>query len=182
MDYPERRRLVLATILTLVALPALWLMSRDEGSVAPNVATAGVVVENGTRTDVSDVTDPSTSAGPSNSGGIAAALGEHEPVFLDGPSAPPGGVAPIAVPAPPHEEVRLATATYRSTVGRGSCLVRFVPTGTRLTIVNLDNNRRTGCVAIYSPASEVDDVVLHTDTFLELADLTDAPIPVEFRL
>lgn len=176
MDYPERRRLVLATILTLVALPALWLMSRDEGSVAPNVATAGVVVENGTRTDVSDVTDPS------NSAGTAAALGEHDPVFLDGPSAPQGGVAPIAVPAPPHEEVRLASATYRSTVGRQSCLVPFVPTGTRLTIVNLDNNRRTECVTVYSPASEVDDVVLHTDTFLELADLTDAPIPVEFRL
>jgi hypothetical protein len=175
VDYPERRRLLLATLLTLVALPALWLMSRDDKSGAPNVATAGVVVENGATIDATDATDP---ANPED----AAALGEHDPVFLDGPAAQPGGRAPIAVPAPPQEEIRYASATYRSTVGRRACLVPFVPTGTRLTIVNLDNNRSTTCVAIYSAATEVEDVVLHTNTFLELADLTDAPIPVEFRL
>jgi hypothetical protein len=175
VDYPERRRLLLATLLTLVALPALWLMSRDDKSGAPNVATAGVVVENGVTVDATDASDP---ANPE----AAASLGEHDPVFLDGPAAQPGGRAPIAVPAPPQEEVRHASATYRSTVGRRACLVPFVPTGTRLTIVNLDNNRSTTCVAIYSAATEVEDVVLHTNTFLELADLTDAPIPVEFRL
>lgn len=175
VDYPERRRLLLATLVTLVALPALWLMSRDNNSGAPNVATAGVVVENGIAVDATDETDP---ANPE----AAAALGEHDPVFLDGPAAQPGGRAPIAVPAPPREEVGHASATYRSTVGRRACIVPFVPTGTQLIIVNLDNNRSTTCVAIYSPASEVDDVVLHTDTFLKLADLTDAPIPVEFRL
>jgi hypothetical protein len=174
VNYPERRRLLLATVITLVALPALWLVSRDNGSGAPNVATAGVVVENGTRTEATDT--------PEDGDGGTAGLGEHDPVFLDGPAAQPGAVGEVAVPAPPREEVRLASATYRSTVGRWSCLVPFVPTGTKLTIVNLDNNRRTTCVAIYSPASEVEDVVLHTDTFLELADLTDAPIPVEFRL
>jgi len=47
VDYPERRRLLFAAILTLVALPALWLMSRDEGSGAPNVATAGIAVAAG---------------------------------------------------------------------------------------------------------------------------------------
>lgn len=175
VDYPERRRLLLATLVTLVALPALWLMSRDNNSGAPNVATAGVVVENGIAVDATDATDP---ANPE----AAAALGEHDPVFLDGPAAQPGGRAPIAVPAPPREEVRHASATYRSTVGRRACIVPFVPTGTQLIIVNLDNNRSTTCVAVYSPASEVDEVVLHTDTFLKLADLTDAPIPVEFRL
>ena len=173
VNYPERRRLLVATVMTLIALPALWLVSRDDGSAAPNVATAGVVVENGTRTEATD---------PSEGDDGPAGLGEHDPVFLDGPAAQPGAIGEIAVPAPPREEVRLASATYRSTVGRRACLVPFVPTGTELTIVNLDNNRRTTCVAIYSPASEVDDVVLHTDTFLELADLTDAPIPVEFRL
>jgi hypothetical protein len=173
VNYPERRRLLLATAVSLVALPALWLMSRDDGSGAPNIATAGVVIENGTRSDTTEISTDDDDVG---------GLGEHDPVFLDGPAAQPGAVGEIAVPAPPREEVRLASATYHSTVGRRSCLVPFVPSGTRLTLVNLDNNRRTTCVAIYSPASEVEDVVLHTDTFLELADLTDAPIPVEFRL
>ena len=174
VNYPERRRLLLATVMTLIALPALWLVSRDDSSGAPNIATAGVVIENGTRADAADL-----STGDDDD---VAGLGAHDPVFLEGPAAQPGAVGDIAVPAPPSEEVRLASATYRSTVGRRSCLVPFVPSGSQLTIVNLDNNRRTTCVAIYSPASEVEDVVLHTDTFLELADLTDAPIPVEFRL
>lgn len=173
VDHPDRRRLLLATLLTLVALPALWLMSRDDDSVAPNVATAGVVV---------DGAGNATTIGPDGATlDDEAALGEHDPVFLDGPAARPGGVAEIAVPARPGDEVRLAAATYRSSLSPSTCLVPFVSTGTRLTIVNLDNNRSATCVAVYSPASEVDDVVMHTATFLELADLTDAPIPVEFR-
>jgi hypothetical protein len=170
VDYPERRRLVLAAILTLVALPALWLMSRDDGSGAPNVATAGIAVAAGGGTD-------GTEPGAADD---AAALSDTAPVFLEGPAVRSSGIAEIAVPPKPHQEVRDARATYRSSLTPGTCLVPFVSTGTTLTIVNLDNNHSTTCVAIYSPASEVDDVVLQTNTFLELADLTDAPIPVEF--
>jgi hypothetical protein len=171
VDHPERRRLLLATILTLVALPALWLMSRDDGSVAPNVATAGVDVDAGGV----DATDPTSEIADSDS------AGEVDPVFLDGPAAPPGGIAEIAVPAPSRTEVHRAAATYRSTLVPRTCIVPFVATGTELTIVNLDNNRSTTCSAIYAPATEVGDVVMHTASFLELADLTDAPIPVELR-
>jgi hypothetical protein len=169
VDHPERRRLLLATILTLVALPALWLMSRDDDSGAPNVATAGIAVAAG---------DDATGTSASTADG---ALGAAAPVFLEGPAVRPSGIAEIAVPAAPRAEIRSSSATYRSTLTPGSCLVPFVSTGTTLTIVNLDTNRSTTCVAIYSPASEVDDVVLHTGTFLDIADLTDAPIPVEFH-
>jgi hypothetical protein len=170
VDYPERRRLLLAAVLTLVALPALWLMSRDDGSGAPNVATAGIAVAAGGGTEG---TDPGSS-------GSDTTLGDAAPVFLGGPKVEASGIAEIAVPPKPRQEVRDAKATYRSTLTPGTCLVPFVATGTTLTIVNLDNNHSTTCVAIYSPASEVQDVVLQTSTFLELADLTDAPIPVEF--
>jgi len=168
VDYPERRRLLFAAILTLVALPALWLMSRDEGSGAPNVATAGIAVAAGNETDG---TDPAAADG--------GALGDTAPVFLEGPASRSSGIAEIAVPPRPQDDVRHARATYRSSLTPGTCLVPFVSTGTTVTIVNLDNNRSTTCSAIYSPATEVDDVVLHTRSFLELADLTDAPIPVE---
>lgn len=169
MDTSDRRRLLLATLLTLVALPALWLLSQEEDSGAPNVATAGVDVEG----DSGGSTD--------GDGSIAEGARPDEPVFMDGPAGQPNMVAEIAVPAAPNGEVATGLATYRASVGRRQCVVPFVVNGTEVTVVNLDNNRRTTCVAVYASAVEGTDVVLHSQTFLELADLTDAPIPVEYR-
>ncbi len=160
----DRRRIMLVSALTLVALPALWWASQS--SVAPNVATAGIVV-----------TDQADAAPTSDPGDDAA------PVFLDGPSAQVGAaLAEIAVPAPPAIAQITTTATFRSSLGSPSaCMVPGVGNGTTVTVVNLDNNRSITCTAILAPSGAGSQLVLATELFAEIADLTDSPIPVEIR-
>jgi hypothetical protein len=159
---PDRRRILLASALTLVAMPALWWANQ---SAAPNVATVGIAV-----------VDKSTTVSTAESGDVA-------PVFLDGPSGQVGaGLSEIAVPAPPAIASITTTATFRSTLGSPSaCMVPGISNGQQLTVVNLDNNRSVTCTAILAPSSAADQLVMATELFAELADLTDAPIPVEIR-
>ncbi len=161
----------MATIVTLVALPALWWINRDDDSGAPSVASVGV--------DVGSAATASTDD-PARDVGDDAAL--NEPVFLDGPSSPIGGVADIAVPAPPEHEPLTGSGTYSSIVSQvDKCFAKGVTTGSRITVVNLDNNRSIECTATLAPEEQPTDVVMHTKAYLTLADLTDAPIPVEIR-
>ena len=74
----DRRRLFLATAVTLVALPALWWANTSTDSAAPNVAVAGVDV----------ATDPNVSSNADAASGESAEPGSAEPVFLGGPSVP----------------------------------------------------------------------------------------------
>ena len=104
-------------------------------------------------------------------------------MFLDGPSGQVGaGLAEIAVPAPPAIASITTTATFRSTLGSPSaCMVPGIASGQQVVVVNLDNNRSVTCTAILAPSSAADQLVMASDLFAELADLTDAPIPVEIR-
>ena len=159
----------------MLALPALWWANQSEGASAPNVATVGVEV------GVEDGSAPTTGH---SSASVPDELGETSPVFLDGPAGEAGfGVAEVAVPAPPRRGSVTASATYSSAVYSASqCIVTGVAHGSTITVVNLDNNRSTTCVTILAPTGSSGEVVLNTRAFSELADLTDAPIPVEIRL
>jgi hypothetical protein len=104
------------------------------------------------------------------------------PVFLDGPSSAVGAARPeIAVPARPLIDGIMANATFRSSVGRSSCIVPGVSNGRTVTVVNLANNRSVTCDVIVAPGRPGDDVIMHTSAFATIADLTDAPISVEIR-
>lgn len=167
---PDRRRFLLATIVTLLALPALWWVNQSGESGAPNVASVGVDVGG-------NAANPDSGASTATDESVP-----NEPVFLDGPSRGNAGVAEIAVPAPPEREPVIGTGSYSSRVASvGQCLVRGVEPWNNVTIVNLDNNRSTTCVAAPAPETQTTDVVLHTRAYNKLADLTDAPIPVEIR-
>ena len=109
--------------------------------------------------------------------------GETDPVYLDGPRTGGPGVPQVAVPADPGGTRITASATYSSTtVDRSTCHVsEGVSTGQRLTIVNLANNRSTECTALLAPVGDGPTAVLHRDLFVEVADVTDAPIYVEIR-
>ncbi len=164
----DRRRMVLATAVTVVALPALWLASSGDNSSAPTVAVAGVDVGTAGESDAGALDDP-------------IQLGGDEPVFLDGPSSRTGaGQQVIAVPAPPSLDGITGSAIFRSSLPRGTCIVPAVPNGSRVTVVNLDNDRSIACTSV-RVSGESDTVVLSTNAFAELADLTDAPISVEIR-
>jgi hypothetical protein len=164
----DRRRFFLATTLTLLALPAVWWANEQRSSGAPNVAVLGADVDD-------DETAPTATAPPTTTGTV-------QPVFLDGPSGKAGaGLPEIAIPAAPEIDHVRATATFRSSVPGDFCIVPGVLNGRTVTIVNLDTNRSTTCVTIFEPGTPGEQIVLHTDRFSELADLTDAPIPVEIR-
>ncbi len=166
-DNTDRRRLVLAALVTVLAVPVLWWTYQDRQSEDssttgdPNVAVTRQV-------DEPNLPPPPTAI-------------EQEPIFLDGPESAVGGISQIAVPDPDLELSIVTEATYGSLV-TGSCLVKDVFDGNRITVINLDNNRTTTCRVSSAPADQEADLVMHTTQFRELADLTDAPIPVQIRL
>jgi hypothetical protein len=176
LSKPDRRRILLASAISVVALPALWFASQGD-SGAPNVATAGIAVGGGADSaDPLDGTDSgATSAGDADNGGA--------PVFLDGPTAQLGaGVAEIAVPIAPSAERITMDATFRSNVVvAGVCRVPGLGNGQPITVVNLNNNRSVTCTTNLAPAGASDELVMHPELFSQIADLTDAPIPVEIR-
>lgn len=163
----DRRRLAVATAVTLVALPALWWANTASDSASPNLAAVGVEVES------------SNQPAPE---GATTALGSAKPLFLDGPTVTgTSDPAVIAVPARPTVEGFTASATFRNTMPSDqTCVVPGLAGGTSVTVVNRDNNRSITCTTITNTIG-ADKVVLATGAFAVLADLTDAPIAVEIR-
>jgi len=174
----DRRRLLAATALTLLALPALWWANTSEDSSAPNLAVAGLDADIDADIDIADATTQ-TDASPTIPD---AATRDVAPVFLDGPSSAAGaGQSEIAVPAPPLIDGITARAIFRSNVPASTCIVPGVTTGSRVTVVNLANNRSVTCTSVLPPGDSPGDVVLAKTTFAAIADLTDAPVLVEIR-
>lgn len=177
LSHPDRRRILIACAITAVALPALWFANQPD-SGAPNVATAGIAVGDGSAGDADTATETDTGRTSASDAETGAA-----PVFLDGPTAQVGaGVAEIAVPIAPTAERVTIDATFRSNVvAAGICRVPGLGNGQQITVVNLDNNRSITCTTSLTPAGASPELVMHPDLFSQIADLTDAPIPVEIR-
>ncbi len=171
----DRRRFFLATAITLMALPALWWANESRQS-APNVATAGV--------EVGDAAEPTTAAVAATTVPAPAPTQDPEPppVFLDGPAGQVGaGLPEVAVPATTGERFQ-TRATYRSNLpSTTTCIVGGVNNGEDIVVVNLDNGRSVRCRALLAPFGVDPMLVLSSQQFLEIADPTDAPIPVEIR-
>jgi hypothetical protein len=171
LDQGDRRRLAFASALTVFALPAVWLANRDNAPNRPNVAAVGLAADNASGRDTGRA-----------GGGPPASLdpmGAPDPLFLDDEP---------AAPAPEHVSVAVGTedgavatalATYsRSVANSDACPFNGVAAGTTVKVVNPDNGRSIECVT--APA-DGDELVLHPDLFLLLADLTTAPVPVEIH-
>lgn len=167
----DRRRIFAVTVLTLVALPALWWANTAENSsTSPNLAVVGLDP---------DVDTPI--AAPAGAG-VDDGLDDVAPVFLEGPpSAAGAGQAEIAIPARPLVDGVLARATFRSNLADGTCILAGMTSGTRVTVVNLSNNRSVTCTTSLAPGNRPGDLVMDTNDFASIADLTDAPISVEIR-
>ena len=175
----DRRRFIAATVLSLLALPALWWANTSESSSAPNLAVTGIGVDVDVDVDVD--ADAAESANSAAADTPVGSIGEAAPVFLDGPSSAAGaGQSEVAVPAKPLIDDITAKATFRSSVSSQSCIVPGLTSGSRITVVNLDNNRSVTCTTLLAPGT-TGNVVLPTSAFASIADLTDAPISVEIR-
>jgi hypothetical protein len=57
--------------------------------------------------------------------------------------------------------------------------VKELRSGLSVTVTNLDNGRSITCVTSIAPFNQTADLVMHTEAFSLLADLTEAPITVE---
>lgn len=166
MNNTDRRRVVVASVVTLIALPALWALSRDTASTgSPKVGAAGVEVPNG------DATEPSTTE-----------YQPEPPLFVGGDDTPaPPGVINVAVPPAPGANEANAKASFHRYAGVGVsvCTTLLAPEGALLTVTNLDNGQSTTCqnlLGMSLPAGS--DIVLNTAVYILIADLADAPVPV----
>jgi hypothetical protein len=165
MNSYDRRRLALASIFTVVALPALWVINRNEaGSAAPSVGAAGVP-------RVGADQAPSTSA-----------YVPDTPIFLNGP--PPGAdpaVVDIIIPPGPTDKEASGKASYRRYPDptKRPCTTALAPWGSMLTVTNTDNGQTITCVnSISTPLPAGVDIVIHTDVFTSISNLANAPVPV----
>jgi hypothetical protein len=162
--------------LTVAVLPAVWLINRDDDAgTRPNVAAVGLPAE-----DAATAT-PS----PSDTGGAVDPMGDVDPRYLTDNSAPPPAPQqlPIAVGNTDHQVVATAVAIYRRSVGSvGTCLFNGVGAGETITVFNVDNGRSVECrTKLRSADAPAGELVMHPDRFIEIADLTSAPVHVEIR-
>ena len=177
-DFAQRRRVAFALAITVIAVPAAFLLNRNSGNAEPDttgtaetvvgtVAPAGGSVAAGAPvTESPDATD---------------ALGTSAAGYLSGTTVP-GDVsaAQIAVPRLP-ESVR-GLATFSSEIDSTlQCHANAteVPFNATITVTNLDNSRSVQCVSSIGGAPPETTIVLATATFAQIADLTDAPVPVQ---
>jgi len=159
-------------VLTLGALPALLILNRQDDTAASNVAGGGLPVDSAASTTSTSEPD---------------VMGTVAPRFLNGTndSVPQGTNPPVFVGQPDGIVIADGTATYRRDVSRpGICLTNRVEAGQQVTVVNVDNGRSIACITEARPEEEVpdpDEIVLLTQDFAQIADLTDAPVNIEIR-
>jgi hypothetical protein len=149
----ERRRLVVAIALTVLVLPlALFGGGSDSDQTTPR--------------PVASQDEPAA------------------PAFLpvQGSSVVPD-IITVNVPAPPEDVIAKGIASFirwPQTFGLRPCATPLALIGAKIEVRNLNNGRTVKCenVSIQSLAAGI-SIVIHTDLFLEIADLVDAPLPVD---
>ena len=157
MNSNERRRLMIAAAVTVVAIPVLMISGGSDSSSDESSTPTTVVVEN------SEPADP-------------ACLPVED-------STPAPEIITVNVPAPPSGTVIKGIASFirwPETLGLRPCATPNALIGSIITVTNLNNGRSIECnnVSIQQlPGDAV--IIIHTEVFLELADLVDAPIPVQ---
>jgi hypothetical protein len=186
LDDRDRGRILLAVVVTLLALPAIWLANRraDE-STRPNVAVAGLDPgEAGT----ADQTGTAGEAGTTGATGVEPGaedgfdpMGDAGAAYIEAnPTATDAPAPELAIGTTPDEIVGTALGTYHAEGAWDRCLYNGAGLGVEVTVVNVANGRSTTCTTAYLPGGG-DEIVLHQERFRRIADLVNAPIHVEIR-
>lgn len=159
----DRNRLTVAFVATALLLTVLFLSSGGSSDASQESATPMTT----TTYDLGLVTGDTIDA----------------PANLEGPvSQDPNGQGQIAYPADNDGQMTRGSASYKRfpESSKTGCATNLVPLGTVLTVLNLNNGRKTSCTNInIGPTSGTFDIVLNTAIFESIAELVDAPIPVE---
>ncbi len=170
-EYAQRRRTFVAIAITLVLGPAAFLLTRgdDDAATAPDVTVIGTTPQTATGSTVGASAPTATDV-----------MGTSPVEVLSGDgSSSSDDPATIAIPRPPQGVTGVATFS-RDIADVADCLVGApgVPFDARVTVTNLDNSMRVDCINNVGGLRPEEAIVLHADAFLQIADLTDAPVPV----
>lgn len=178
-DFAQRRRVFVAIAVTAVAVPGAFLLSRDSGEAeAPPLTLVGTVAPPGATAPAP--TTPVPTPGATNGGDVGDIVRGTTPTgYLDGTVPPEVDDPPtIAIPRPRH--ALTGEATFSGEIGNvEQCHIWGAPIGVTATLVNLDNSRSVRCEVVPFRNEPPSLVVLHADAFSLIADITEAPVPVE---
>jgi hypothetical protein len=163
---------VLASVITLVALPTIWLANRsDDGtsSSRPNVAAVGI--------------DPGQADAASGVAAAADPMGTSGAAYLEPlASAVSPASAEIHVGTAPDQPIATARASFRrSSVQFDTCEFNGAESGREVTVVNVANGRSTTCTIVREDGLAAGELLLSQGRFQRIAELTAAPIHVEIR-
>ena len=102
---------------------------------------------------------------------------------LDGPvSQDPNGSGEIAYPADNDGQMARVTGSYKRfpNSAKTGCSTTAAPLGATVTVLNLNNGHKTTCLNInIGPTSGTFGIIMNTSVFEQIAELVDAPLPVE---
>ena len=166
--FVQRRRVALAIVVTVLAV----IVSLASGSHSSDQET--------------EVNTATPELGSLISGDETGVSSPADPAFLPGAKdvdAPE--IITVNVPAPRAGTVLTGRASFirwPQTLGLAPCATPHALIGAKITVTNLNNARSVVCdnVSIES-LSDGNTIIIHSDVFLEIADLVDAPIPVEIE-
>jgi hypothetical protein len=183
-EHGDRARLVVASCLTVAALP--FLLNEGKAQRAERPPTVAAVAPGGEAL-ASPLGDEAQPTPPADGAALASTpTTDAGPSFLfSGPTSPTTAPAiVVAVPASTSPTAETGRASFRrwpagSTSVSAPCAAWFLDLGTTVTVTNLDNGHAVRCV-IADRTGVPDDqvIVLDTAVFEQLADVVEAPIPV----
>ena len=166
-EYAQRRRIAIAIALTVILVPAAFLLNRDD---EPAVTSPSPTLVGGQPTGTRPISTAPV---------VTDVMGTSPIDPLNDPlSAAGDDPATIAIPRVPQSVSGAATFSRNISLPTG-CYAPNVPYNTRITVTNLDNSHSVDCINNVGGNRPDEAVVLHEEAFLQIADLTDAPVPVQ---
>ncbi len=176
-DFAQRRRVALALAITVILVPAALLLDRGGGETADETGTTlvgpAVIPGRTTPPDRSEASDGPSATDP---------MGTTPPEYIQG-TVPPQADDPATIAVPrTGRAIRGAASFSRGISDPASCQIRdlaTIPFDSTVTVTNLDNSMSIRCIARVGGTPPDEAVVLSADAFLQIGDLTDAPLSVE---
>jgi len=165
----ERRRVMVALVVTLVLVPVAWWTQRTPHTEHPTVdATDGPATQS---------LSPGFLSGPKQTSPNTTAY--LSPVQVDGlirtgmATYKNFGVKAVRPPGP-----TTSTIVPTTVLPKDVCILNFLPEGTKVTVENTDNGRSVACHVRWQTIPTGMIVVLNAPLFQKISELTQAPIPV----
>ncbi|MBI4882573.1 MAG: hypothetical protein HY826_00805 [Actinobacteria bacterium] len=176
MNNLDRRRIIVAGLITVTVLALVWLF--NSGASDGN--------------ESSSCTDCADSAG--NSAPVTTEYEPYPPLFIGGADdSIPTRIVVVATAPPPEANQVLTTSQFFRFVVTDTdgsvpnardasmrrCSTLLAPEGAFLTVLNVDNGQSTTCIntqGITVPSGV--GMVMHTEVYAEIGDLADAPLAV----